>query len=191
MWPQNFIFFCFCGPHWLWYRHQCVRWCYDWWMRNRTSVFKVCTVHICRLSADLIHRALRCESVTESHGCLHSERMMTVQLLFLWVHWCWSSVQTNHLWDEVASWSSQICSSCVIMSRQHEPKHQRNVCSTLLNLLWRIIAALKVKKKKTKFSTRKVYLIMWPVSVYDCNEIKLVNLFVYFCGVQCVTEIFL
>lgn len=102
MWPQNFIFFCFCGPHWLWYRHQCGL--YDDVMTDgwETGLLYLKSVLYCRLDADLIHRALRCERVTVSQSRLHSERMMTVQLLFLWVHWCWSSVQTNHLWDETA-----------------------------------------------------------------------------------------
>ncbi len=63
----------------------------------------------------------------------------------------------EHLWDvverEILIMMSrrQICSNCVMLSCQYEPKSQRNVSNTLLNLSQTIKAVLTAKGGPTRY----------------------------------------
>ncbi len=72
-------------------------------------------------------------------------------------------------WNErFTSWmcSRQICSNCVMLSCQYEPKSLRNVSNTLLNLCHEELRQFW-RQKGVQPGTSKVYLIKWSVSVYQ------------------------
>ncbi len=72
--------------------------------------------------------------------------------------------------ERFTSWMCirQICRNCVMLSYQYGPKSLRNVSNTLLNLYHEELRQLW-RKKGVQPDTSKVYLIKWPVSVFNSN----------------------
>ncbi len=83
----------------------------------------------------------------------------------------WTTPPSPH-----TSWmcSRQICSNCVMLSRQYESKYLRNVSNTLLNLRHEELRQFW-RQKGVQPGTSKVYLIKWPVSVYVCTVVYKCN----------------